>query len=559
MESTAFGGVFLTNVAAFVLALIGSAAALKWYRVSVGRLMSPHAGHDGRPQDARTPDLARCLHARPSRSYRVPIGRLRKNTLSTCAIYLVSGLIAALATTLLVAPLAFGAGLLPWRAICLFTVVYAWPIVVILTQVAHMRLRMVLAATCVQVGLFLAIATWISLAPSQSGPSTPANEWQSVPAPVQVLVFWLASQSMPTVATLLVLNRRIRAVGPLMLVFCLFALNVAHGALIATLDKNGLVSAATLLFGAIEMGGWPYPPDVAPRIAGGFAIAAVVGLSLAWQANKRVSSRYTRKRESEQTIFADVVWAVFSLSAAQSLVLGGGWWGLTGLGIFAVHKAATVVGFRAIRRFRPDRGPELLWLRRFKGGVRTRMLYSALQARWRWVGPMHLIGAPDLATQTIEPYRFLDFLAGRMRRHFIWSDGDLAERLDALDIAPDRDARFRVNEFFCSHVTWRTAVRALMQRTHLIVMDLRGFERDEGVREELAILASARGFSRLVLFCREHDRAVVTEALSEALKSVEAPHSEPLMIDPTGRERSVLNILLNRLNDVENAVGVQPA
>jgi len=221
--------------------------------------------------------------------------------------------------------------------------------------------------------------------------------------------------------------------------------------------------------------------------------------------------------------------------------------------IFVAHKVTTWGGFRLIERSRPDRGPELLWLRRFKGGAPTRKLYSALQAQWRWAGPIHLIGAPDVAAQTIEPYRFLDFLAGRLKRHFVRSDRDLAERLDALDVARDPDGRFRVNEFFCSDTTWRTAVHALIQRAHLIVMDLRGFERDEGVRQELAILAGAGGFARLVLFCAERDRPVVAEALASV-----GPHPEPLMIDPTGHERSVLNILIDRLNDVSNGAVPQP-
>ena len=74
---------------------------------------------------------------------------------------------------------------------------------------------MVLVATGIQVALFLAIATWISLTPAQAAPATPTNEWQSVPAPLQILAFWFLSQSMPSVATLLVLNRHVRAVGPL--------------------------------------------------------------------------------------------------------------------------------------------------------------------------------------------------------------------------------------------------------------------------------------------------------------------------------------------------------
>jgi hypothetical protein len=100
-SSTAFGGVFLTTVAAFLLALIGSAAVLMWYRFSVGRLMRRPVDFDPHPA-GNAFDLTKYIEARPSHSNRVVPRRLRSITLSTCAIYLIAGLTAALVTTLLV-------------------------------------------------------------------------------------------------------------------------------------------------------------------------------------------------------------------------------------------------------------------------------------------------------------------------------------------------------------------------------------------------------------------------------------------------------------------------
>ena len=59
-------------------------------------------------------------------------------------------------------------------------------------------------------------------------------------------------------------------------------------------------------------------------------------------------------------------------------------------------------------------------------------------------------------------------------RRFILEPADLPARVAALD-ERDFDARWRVGELYCGNDTWRDAVRALMARSDVATMDLRGF------------------------------------------------------------------------------------
>ena len=54
-----------------------------------------------------------------------------------------------------------------------------------------------------------------------------------------------------------------------------------------------------------------------------------------------------------------------------------------------------------------------------------------------------------------------------------------------------RDSRFRVNECYCAEATWQHALTALVERSDVVLMDLRGFQaRDAGCRHELEVLAA---------------------------------------------------------------------
>jgi hypothetical protein len=94
---------------------------------------------------------------------------------------------------------------------------------------------------------------------------------------------------------------------------------------------------------------------------------------------------------------------------------------------------------------------------------------------WRYVGSIRLIAGPDLATSTVEPHEFLDFLSGKLARRFIDNSQTLDLRISEMDVQPDRDGQFRVNDFFCYEDTWRMVLSRLISKSDVVLMDLRGF------------------------------------------------------------------------------------
>jgi hypothetical protein len=143
----------------------------------------------------------------------------------------------------------------------------------------------------------------------------------------------------------------------------------------------------------------------------------------------------------------------------------------------------------------------LLLLRVYGFGRRSRRLLDLLGTRWRLLGSIDLIAAPDLASRTVEPSTFLEFVRGRLKRLFIRTPEDLRARIAALDDKPDPDARFRINQLFCSDGMWKAAVMHLMSTASLVAMDLRGFgPHRRGCVYELETLLDTVPLDRLVFF-----------------------------------------------------------
>jgi hypothetical protein len=106
---------------------------------------------------------------------------------------------------------------------------------------------------------------------------------------------------------------------------------------------------------------------------------------------------------------------------------------------------------------------------------RTQRLLEDLGQRWRYLGPIRLIGGTDLAYTTIEPHEFFEFLNGRLSRAFIKGRDDLESRLSETITVPDPDGLFRIEDFFCLEATWRMTVSRLAREADAVLMDLRGF------------------------------------------------------------------------------------
>src|SRR5262249_10806616 len=164
---------------------------------------------------------------------------------------------------------------------------------------------------------------------------------------------------------------------------------------------------------------------------------------------------------------------------------------------------------------RPPR--RLLLLRVFGFGRRSRRLLDLLGTRWRLLGSIDLIAAPDLAARTVQPSTFLEFKRGRLASLLIRLPQQRRERLAAIDHAPDPDARFRLNQLFCADDTWRQAVTRLMGEASLVAMDLRGFTPQRlGCVYELQTLLDTVPVEHLVfLFDRTTDRAGLDKVLTE--------------------------------------------
>ena len=108
-----------------------------------------------------------------------------------------------------------------------------------------------------------------------------------------------------------------------------------------------------------------------------------------------------------------------------------------------------------------------------------------------------------------------------MSRQFITTPEDLRNRLAALDLRPDADGRFRVNEFCCHDDTWRPTLSALIGAADVILVDLRGLARvRKGVVYEIKQLAALGLLGRAVALV---DHTTDVPFLQETLDLAGAP------------------------------------
>jgi hypothetical protein len=247
--------------------------------------------------------------------------------------------------------------------------------------------------------------------------------------------------------------------------------------------------------------------------------AVVAGLGLWW-----IARRYRRRQLSDQTFLFDTLW--LSTSVWLCVYLMGGrnqFLYVLGLVPFALYK--TIVGFR-LRRLAAEaaRLPQgrLLFLRVFGTSSRSEKLFDLLAGRWRYAGGIRLIGATDVARGRFEPDELLEFLGGRLGRSFISTRDDLDRRLARLDLGPDPDGRYRVEEFFCRADTWQPTVTRLMPESDLVAMDLRGFRQEkQGSIFELGTLIDTVPLERVALLIdRTTDEPLLRRTLADLWRTM---------------------------------------
>jgi hypothetical protein len=157
-------------------------------------------------------------------------------------------------------------------------------------------------------------------------------------------------------------------------------------------------------------------------------------------------------------------------------------------------------GLRHRRGSAPLVTARTLLLRVFGFERRTQRLLEDLGHRWRYLGPIRLIGGTDLADVTIEPHEFFEFLNGRLSRAFVTGRDDLESRWAERTATPDPDGLFRVEDFFCHEATWRMTVARPAREADAVLMDLRGFTpTNRGCIFEITQLIASVSLHRVVL------------------------------------------------------------
>jgi hypothetical protein len=161
----------------------------------------------------------------------------------------------------------------------------------------------------------------------------------------------------------------------------------------------------------------------------------------------------------------------------------------------------------------PGPAPTLLVLRLFRRPGPVGWLFDQVVQRWRFLGPVLLISAADLALRTLDADELTDFIDGRLGQRFIATPADLRHQIGADADVPDHDGRYRVHDLCCYDSSWQGVLEALLQRSQLVLMDLRGFQATNlGCLHELHRLAASPGLSKVVLLADRHTDRTTTDA-----------------------------------------------
>ena len=406
-------------------------------------------------------------------------------TLLCATIYAAAGLMFGIVATCLLFVVS-GIDFLPLRAACVAWA-YAWPVVLTLNLLWSSDRRRQLTVVTLYAGVIGLFCVWSVF--TDSVPSSIVTV--SFPAFANPILLW-GIFAVPSLFLLLFLNRTVRAVGPVLLIFGSLVF-LGWQIVMVCLGTSLGMQTAQRVFASTNIGAESLLLGVTGT---GLAIGAVAGwLVVGW-----VADAYAARRFSDQILIVDSIWFLQTLMLCSSLAFEAGYWAVAGLIAFSAYKITTVVGFRVFSAGLEKQPQRLLLLRVFGFGRRSSRLMDLIAARWRYIGNICLIAAPDLAARTIEPGKLLALLRGRLGRLFVHNRSELEHRLVEIDDRRDPDGRFRIAELFCAGDVWRAAVTSLMTDAHVVVMDLRSFGRmHQGCVFELQTLLDTVPLEQLIL------------------------------------------------------------
>ena len=335
----------------------------------------------------------------------------------------------------------------------------------------------------------------------------PVFLWRSIePKPLQLLL-WMAIEIGPSMVlvSLVLLGNATRAVAPWLL---LPFIGLAWASIAGTDVLTVMMETRSPLLEWLV--GW------LPAYAT-IALFVLLPWLLAWWPlrwlGRALGRAYARKWLSDLLVVFTTVWAM--TLATQALSVGSSV-GAAGVAMLLPLLWIPLVMVPCSRlRPRAGRPPTLLVLRVYQRDAQVQALFDHVVERWRLSGNTVMIAGTDLATRTLGADDIFPFLDGGLAARFVRTPAEVAPRLAAFDMAPDMDGRYRVNECYCHDATWQDALRALVSRSDVVLMDLRGFQaHNAGCRFELETLAQAPGISRVIVLAdAQTDRAVAAQAI----------------------------------------------
>lgn len=475
------GKISFILIVAVLLACVGSAWLAHRYRAEMRRLMSAPLGASAA---ASEPALASPLAPMAPIAPPVIYADNRRAGWRVVGLLAALSLLISLSTSTLFLTVAMGEGALTPARLALFALIHLWPMIPALGLLWRWSRWRVVGALAIWCVFCFGVMLWRSIEPQPL-----------------LLVQFLALDIGP----------------PLLLVALLCLGNTTRAiALWLLVPMIGLVWAS---IAGVDLLWWIF----ANRPAWLEAIPAWIGAELvmtafallpwlaAWWPLRRIGRAlgraYARKRICELLVLFTAVWAITlvyqALGAASDLGAGGA--------VMLLPLAWIPIGAAVFRRVvpRPQAVPTLLVLRVFQHDAQVQHLYDHVVERWRLSGNTVLIAGTDLIGRTTDADDIFTFLDGGLPKRFIQRPADVAPRLAAFDLEPDADARFRVNECYCHDTTWQDALRALVERTDVVLMDLRGFRaHNAGCRFELSTLARSARIGRVVVLTdAQTDRA----------------------------------------------------
>jgi len=351
-------------------------------------------------------------------------------------------------------------------------------------------------------------------------------------------VLWLGMNLPVTLFLATFLTRRIRAVGPIVLLINFITVGGIGAVVLLPASAPEITeSLGRVLFRTLH----PLVVIAASLVIGA-GVAVVIGI---WLLHK-LADLYARNHIGDEGIILSALWLVYIvfLSSFDLLFAGPGYAAL-GLCAFPLYLLLTRAGRHLFLTPGIEPPPTLLLLRVFAQRGPTADLFHTLSRHWRQVGPITMIGGADLAEAAIEPHEVMLFLRGEISDIFVKDAHSAIERLAASPTECDPDGRYRCRQIFCFDDTWFTLAENLIAKSSVILMDLRLFTTERtGVLKELRAIAAHSAQPKTVIL---HDNRGLVEA---TLRHSDIDLATVKLLHLSGKESQDVPILLRCLADV---------